>query len=512
MANLGGNHLPEIHSIYVETNLDTRLVVPVNREESVSDFRDKVCYEHNKSFPEMEEINITAFKIKSRGNLFCLSNHMNVSQAFDETRGNWNLYADAVKVEKEALLAIVATDQKCSNPELAEGNKETGIDKALVDVHNKDPNVEEGLTETQVSEKTTGKRKGEMSDGEKNGKKRSIDFNQSADAHDDSKEVEAVVAAPESESCEVLPRKEVDDVLAGDVGKENEKSVEDLGKVSTETDSHPSNHLETNIYQSTTTSREVVNRVPEHTDRVTSESSLISRRGNLDNPFVERGQKENEKREKSVLGSDKLANHLEKKRKSSKESTQKKKSKKSKSVRKEDRLVASGAENLEPVQVVDGEGDDNVIRAVQDSLQEKKSKKIGNLDKIEKKSKKIVESIDEVKNDVHEEALPLNTAKDTDALLTPAKVTPAKNNAKARAQPAASMSSSSDEDNSSDSAEVNYLSRKQGTNLAGLGTRMSLQDILRNSKTYKAAKLSVEKEQAENKLKYGDDESPALDK
>lgn len=144
---------------------------------------------------------------QAENQLYRLPDHMNVSQAFNGTSGIWNLYANTVKVGKEDLLATVVDDEMSSNTELAQGNdEEIRIDSELVDVHNKDRSVEEGLDENQVAEKTTEKRKGEMSDGEKSGKKRAIDLNQSADAHNDSNEVEAVAAAPESESCAVLPR------------------------------------------------------------------------------------------------------------------------------------------------------------------------------------------------------------------------------------------------------------------------------------------------------------------
>ncbi|CAA7036813.1 unnamed protein product [Microthlaspi erraticum] len=158
--------------------------------DSLYDLRDKVCDEQN-SLPD----------------------DMSVSQAFDETSGNCSLHADAVKVEKEDL---VVADQKSLNPE------ETRIDSALVDL-----SVEEGLTETQVAEETTRKRKGEWSDQEKIGKKRAIDLNQSADADDESNEVEDVVASPKSESCAVLPREE---------NETGNKSVEDMGNATAETD------------------------------------------------------------------------------------------------------------------------------------------------------------------------------------------------------------------------------------------------------------------------------------
>ncbi|CAA7028491.1 unnamed protein product [Microthlaspi erraticum] len=62
MGDLGGNQAPEINSVFVETNLQTRLVVPVVKNEFVSSFKDRFREEHHEHFTEIGEISIDAVK------------------------------------------------------------------------------------------------------------------------------------------------------------------------------------------------------------------------------------------------------------------------------------------------------------------------------------------------------------------------------------------------------------------------------------------------------------------
>ncbi|CAA7055257.1 unnamed protein product [Microthlaspi erraticum] len=439
--------------------------------------------------------------------------------SLDNSR-NWFLYVDAAKVEKENLLAIVVVHQNCS----VEGNQEIENDSVAV----------------AVADKTTrGKREVKSSDGKKSRKRSVID---------ERNEVEAVVVV-DAPISEVLPRKEVDDVLSGALGKENEtgeESVEDNTQ----------------------------------TDKLASQPE----------------------------------NHLEKKRN--------RKSKKAKRLAKGE-SVPILVKNLEPMEVVDGEEADNVIRDVLDSLQEMK----GNLDKMEDKStkiskrkhvEKIVESQVEVNSASLEEALPFKTAKDTDALfmspkdvagnsednqslevkadmgdtLSPSqkdhvadggdkrrdhvidaakskeekkgldmhhdgsingsvsskqpkekvarskvdhsaevavdsKKEAAKNNisnsiidgslssVKPKEKRSSDVSSGAPSNSTldDDESDVNSVSRKQGNNLSVGGAKLSLADVLRRSASYKKAKLITEQSQAESKSMYDDDDDDdSLDK
>ncbi|CAE6201029.1 unnamed protein product [Arabidopsis arenosa] len=169
MANLEKNSSPEIHCVYVETNLDTRLALPVHKDEIISDFKDKVIKEHKKVFPEIGEIHISALKVKRRRKFYHFSESLNVCKAFDGISRNWFMYVDAVRVDEGEMLTIMATDQNRSNLELVEKKKEIA----------KDLTIEEGLG-TEVVEKKTRKRRIISSDDKASRKKSKVDLNQSA--------------------------------------------------------------------------------------------------------------------------------------------------------------------------------------------------------------------------------------------------------------------------------------------------------------------------------------------
>ncbi|EFH44755.1 CIP4.1 [Arabidopsis lyrata subsp. lyrata] len=180
MANREKNSSPEIHCVYVETNLDTRLALPVHKDEIISDFKDKVLKEHKKVFPEIGEIHISALKVKRRRKFYHFSESLNVCKAFDGISRNWFMYVDAVRVDKGEMLTITAADQNRSNLELVERKKEIGIGSVNVDgMHTKGLTIEEGLG-TEVVEKKTRKRRILSSDGKTSRKKFKVDLNQSA--------------------------------------------------------------------------------------------------------------------------------------------------------------------------------------------------------------------------------------------------------------------------------------------------------------------------------------------
>jgi hypothetical protein len=63
MANRETNSSPEIRCVFVETNLDTRLILHVHKDEIISDFKDRLLKEHKQVFPEIGEIQISALKV-----------------------------------------------------------------------------------------------------------------------------------------------------------------------------------------------------------------------------------------------------------------------------------------------------------------------------------------------------------------------------------------------------------------------------------------------------------------
>ncbi|KAG7619193.1 hypothetical protein ISN44_As04g001150 [Arabidopsis suecica] len=199
MANRETDSSPEIRCVFVETNLDTRLALPVHKDEIISDFKDKVLKEHKQVFPEIGEINISAMKVKRRREFYHFSESLNVCKAFDGISTDWFMYIDAVRVDKGKTLAIMAVDQ---NLELVEKKEEIPNGK-----NTKDLTIGEGL-ETQLVEKKTRKRR-IVSSGGKTSRKKSKD--QSVVAATTQK-VQGEVA---SQSCAVSPREKLDVVVSG---------------------------------------------------------------------------------------------------------------------------------------------------------------------------------------------------------------------------------------------------------------------------------------------------------
>lgn len=156
------------------------------------------------------------FQVKRRRKFYHFSESMNVYKAFSGISRSWFIYVDAVRVKGE-VLTIMAADENRLNLELVEKKKEVDIGSVLVDgMHTKNLTIEEGL-ETEVAEKKTRKRKIKSSDGKTSRKKSKVDLNQSAvDTIELFGKVQGEAA---SQSCDVLPREKVDDILTGEIGK-----------------------------------------------------------------------------------------------------------------------------------------------------------------------------------------------------------------------------------------------------------------------------------------------------
>ncbi|KAL0693892.1 hypothetical protein Bca4012_061072 [Brassica carinata] len=285
---------PDINCVYVDTNLDTHLLIPVDNNETVSDFKEKLCKEHRHCFPELGEINISAVKVHRQNTLgllldYHLPDFMRLSMAFEGVSNNcWFVSVDATAsvvdkcelMDADALLEKskeIATDslvldgynknqtleqdlgaqvagkttrkRKLRSPEKKhpsrEKNKEIATDSLLLDGCTKNQTPEEDL-ETPVAEKTRKKRKLKALDGEISQKKPLVDVSQSAAAAttvDGSHELCGNVA-PESS-----PREELDDIATGKEIVMGEKSVEDMEGDKTEKNdlvSQPANLLDTN--------------------------------------------------------------------------------------------------------------------------------------------------------------------------------------------------------------------------------------------------------------------------
>ncbi|KFK31808.1 hypothetical protein AALP_AA6G161300 [Arabis alpina] len=224
MANREETYSPEFHSVFVETNLDTHIVILAHIHDTIPDFKEKFYKEHKQFYPEIGEISISSLKVKRRGIVYRLPDSNNINKVFEGFRStNWFLQADLVRVENHELLAIMAPEQN-----------EIANDSVLVDGNTKCLDLEYGL-ESKVVEKKMKKRKMESLDGNRSRKKSKISLDLSAvattsgrDVVDESRELGGKVldAVAMTESLAVSPRDKVDNILAGARVKdiENEKN------------------------------------------------------------------------------------------------------------------------------------------------------------------------------------------------------------------------------------------------------------------------------------------------
>ncbi|KAL9266475.1 hypothetical protein AKJ16_DCAP20994 [Drosera capensis] len=80
-------------AVFVDTNLDTHLVVVVSPADTVSHLKQKLLSGHNKCFPEFGEIKIHALKVKRKGHYYHLPDSMLVYSAFLRVKTNWFFFA-----------------------------------------------------------------------------------------------------------------------------------------------------------------------------------------------------------------------------------------------------------------------------------------------------------------------------------------------------------------------------------------------------------------------------------
>ncbi|CAD5333266.1 unnamed protein product [Arabidopsis thaliana] len=226
MANRETNSSPEIRCVFVETNLDTRLILHVHKDEIISDFKDRLLKEHKQVFPEIGEIQISALKVKRRRKFYHFSDSLHVCKAFDGISRNWFMYIDAIRVDKGKMYAIMAADQ---NLELVEKKEEIANGLVLVDdMNNKDLTSGEGL-ETEVVEEKTRKRRIVSPGGNTSPKKSKVDLSPSAVAATTElcRKVKGEVV---SQSCAVSPREKLDDVVTRADIESGEKSGLSMGE------------------------------------------------------------------------------------------------------------------------------------------------------------------------------------------------------------------------------------------------------------------------------------------
>ncbi|KAH0884249.1 hypothetical protein HID58_060345 [Brassica napus] len=146
------SHTRETNCVYVETSLDTHLLVLLHDRETISDFKVKLCKEHHQCFPQLGKIDISAVKVNRQNTLgllldYHLPDSMLLSMVFNGIGHNcWFVFVDA---------AVKVPSEHCLNHELLEKDKN---DSLLLDGY---------ALEAGVVEKTTKTKELELSDGEK---------------------------------------------------------------------------------------------------------------------------------------------------------------------------------------------------------------------------------------------------------------------------------------------------------------------------------------------------------
>ncbi|KAL9251753.1 hypothetical protein AKJ16_DCAP12338 [Drosera capensis] len=81
--------------VFVDTSLDTHLVVDVSLADTVSHLKQKLLSEHKNCFPGVGDIKVHALKVKRKAHYYHLSDSMLVHSAFHGVKTNWFLFAEA---------------------------------------------------------------------------------------------------------------------------------------------------------------------------------------------------------------------------------------------------------------------------------------------------------------------------------------------------------------------------------------------------------------------------------
>ncbi|KAK8962135.1 hypothetical protein KSP40_PGU020670 [Platanthera guangdongensis] len=98
MAIDGSPPPPPLHTIFVDTSIDTHLAMAVSLHDTIRNVKAKIRAEHVLCFQEVGEIAIQAIKVKRRGFFYFLPDSMYVSNAFDGVKGGWFLSIDVVSL------------------------------------------------------------------------------------------------------------------------------------------------------------------------------------------------------------------------------------------------------------------------------------------------------------------------------------------------------------------------------------------------------------------------------
>ncbi|XP_047314586.1 uncharacterized protein LOC124918516 [Impatiens glandulifera] len=100
------------HSVYLDTSLDTHILLTVSDYDTVSDLRKKIVLEHLRCFPTLGPIKIHALKVKRRGYFYHLSESMLVKYAFEGVMIRWFLSVDASSLNGKSSLEPASSNEK----------------------------------------------------------------------------------------------------------------------------------------------------------------------------------------------------------------------------------------------------------------------------------------------------------------------------------------------------------------------------------------------------------------
>nr|XP_043614039.1 uncharacterized protein LOC122585989 isoform X2 [Erigeron canadensis] len=104
MAELdAGADKTKYNTVFIDTNLDTRLVTVVSDSDTVHDLKRKLVLEHHRCFPEFGDVNVRCLKVKRRGNFYHLVDSMLVKSAFGAPKKDWFVTVEASRPEQDGV-------------------------------------------------------------------------------------------------------------------------------------------------------------------------------------------------------------------------------------------------------------------------------------------------------------------------------------------------------------------------------------------------------------------------
>ncbi|KAF5201895.1 Cop1-interacting protein [Thalictrum thalictroides] len=114
MAEKSSDSQMESHTVFIDTNLDTHLVMIVTDQDTVGDFKEKVLIEHPRCFPSIGEITIHSLKLMRKGRFYHLPNSMLVKSAFNGIKNNWFVHMDVASIRVEPTKKTLSLDDGVS--------------------------------------------------------------------------------------------------------------------------------------------------------------------------------------------------------------------------------------------------------------------------------------------------------------------------------------------------------------------------------------------------------------